>query len=68
MLQKSDGGGGDFYHTSIIGDKKDYSLLGSLVEGRNERLLKKLEFEPGTLSLFMVNNVNVLYLTERVRE
>ena len=31
-----------------------FSLMESLVEGKNEFLLKKLEFEPGTLSLFRV--------------
>jgi len=62
MLQRPDGGGGDFYHTSTLRDEKEvvtgmdhFSLMESLVEGKNEFLLKKLEFEPGTLSLFRGN-------------
>ena len=33
--------------------------MESLVDGKKEHLVKKLEFEPGTLSLFRVTNVNV---------
>lgn len=62
MLQRPDGGGGDFYHTSVVRDERDVvpgmdhsSLMESLVDGKNEHLLKKLEFEPGTLSLFRGN-------------
>lgn len=40
------------------------SLMESLVDGKNEHLLKKLEFEPGTLSLFRVrrNNMHMHFL------
>ena len=39
-----------------------FPLMESLVEGKKEHLVKKLEFEPGTLSLFRVNNVQVIYI------